>query len=145
MSFSRSAAIVLRQWYLYRGSAARVVALRARALTRLSGQGAMAAVELSAAATRERIAPYADRVAITSQEGTLTFAEVEMQSTALASALRSLGVAKGDRVAILLPNCPAFVIADLGGKHCRGEVRRHGRRGERARGRHRIALVRHGG
>ena len=34
--------------------AARVVALRARALMRLSGQGAMAAVELSAAALRER-------------------------------------------------------------------------------------------
>src|SRR5262249_8204268 len=46
------------------GDAARVVALRARALMQLSGQGAMAAVELSAAATRERIAPYADRVAI---------------------------------------------------------------------------------
>ena len=49
--------------------AARVVALRARALMQLSGQGAMAAVELSAAATRERIAPYADRVAIAAVNG----------------------------------------------------------------------------
>src|SRR6516165_2873536 len=49
--------------------AARVVALRARALMQLSGQGAMAAVELSAAATRERIAPYADRVAIAAING----------------------------------------------------------------------------
>ena len=48
---------------------ARVVALRARALMQLSGQGAMAAVELSAAATRERIAPYADRVAIAAING----------------------------------------------------------------------------
>jgi acyl transferase domain-containing protein len=49
--------------------AARVVALRARALMKLSGQGAMAAVELSAAATRERIAPYADGVAIAAING----------------------------------------------------------------------------
>jgi acyl transferase domain-containing protein len=46
------------------GDAARVVTLRARALMQLSGQGAMAAVELSSAATRERIAPYADSIAI---------------------------------------------------------------------------------
>src|SRR3979411_3166153 len=49
--------------------AARVVALRARALMRFSGQGAMAAMELSAAATRERIAPYGDRVAIAAING----------------------------------------------------------------------------
>jgi acyl transferase domain-containing protein len=51
------------------GDAARVVALRARALRRVSGQGAMAAVELSAAALRERIAPYAERVAIAAING----------------------------------------------------------------------------
>ncbi|HJX20371.1 MAG TPA: acyltransferase domain-containing protein, partial [Steroidobacteraceae bacterium] len=45
------------------------MALRARALLRLSGQGAMAAVELSAAATRERIAPYGERVAIAAING----------------------------------------------------------------------------
>src|SRR5262249_20196897 len=44
--------------------AARVVALRARALMRLSGQVALAAVELPAAATRARIARYGDGVAI---------------------------------------------------------------------------------
>ena len=51
------------------GDAARVVALRSQTLMGVSGQGAMAAVELSAAATRERIAPYADRVAIAAING----------------------------------------------------------------------------
>ncbi len=42
------------------------------------------------------------------------FAEVEADSNRLASALaRGLGLAKGERVAIFLANCPEFVIADF--------------------------------
>ncbi|MDC3985913.1 type I polyketide synthase [Polyangium jinanense] len=44
--------------------AAAVVALRSRALTRLAGRGAMAAVELSAAALAPYLAPFGARVAI---------------------------------------------------------------------------------
>ena len=44
----------------------------------------------------------------------LSYGELERSSDALAAALVDLGVKKGDRVALLLPNCPQFVIAELG-------------------------------
>ncbi len=50
----------------------------------------------------------------------LTYREIKQRTDRLASALRRLGIAKGDRVAIMLPNCPqyivsAFAILRLGG------------------------------
>lgn len=42
---------------------------------------------------------------------TLTYQEVNAQSDALAAALVDLGVEKGERVAIIMPNNPQFVIA----------------------------------
>ncbi|MBC7372914.1 MAG: AMP-binding protein, partial [Frankiales bacterium] len=42
---------------------------------------------------------------------TLTYRELKGQVDAFAWALRDLGVGKGDRVAIILPNCPQNVIA----------------------------------
>jgi long-chain acyl-CoA synthetase len=44
---------------------------------------------------------------------TVTWATLESASDALAASLASLGIARGDRVALLLPNCPQFVIAEL--------------------------------
>lgn len=44
----------------------------------------------------------------------LSYGALERQSDALATALASLGVRKGDRVALLMPNCPQFVLAELG-------------------------------
>ncbi len=41
----------------------------------------------------------------------LSYAQLNAQANRLATALRNLGLEKGDRVAILLPNCPQFVIA----------------------------------
>lgn len=41
---------------------------------------------------------------------TLTFAQVDQQSDALAAALVEMGLKKGDRVVLLMPNCAAFVI-----------------------------------
>lgn len=43
----------------------------------------------------------------------MTFAELEAQSDALAAALESLGVGRGDRVGLLLPNCPQFFVAQF--------------------------------
>jgi 3-isopropylmalate dehydratase small subunit len=40
----------------------------------------------------------------------LTYADVEYQSCALAAGLRGLGLQPGDRLAVILPNTPAFVV-----------------------------------
>jgi long-chain acyl-CoA synthetase len=44
----------------------------------------------------------------------LTWAELGERSRRFATALFQLGVRKGDRVAIMLPNCPEFVVAFYG-------------------------------
>jgi long-chain acyl-CoA synthetase len=45
--------------------------------------------------------------------GTLTYAELETLSDACAAAFATLGVRKADRIGLLLPNCPQFMIAEL--------------------------------
>src|SRR2546428_14099579 len=44
---------------------------------------------------------------------TLTYARLERQSDACAAAFQALGVTRGDRIALLLPNCPQFAIAQF--------------------------------
>src|SRR5262245_17450527 len=56
----------------------------------------------------------ADRPALLFKGAALTYGELERLSDACASALTALGVKRGDRVALLLPNCPQFFIAELG-------------------------------
>src|SRR5688572_20699944 len=41
----------------------------------------------------------------------LTFGEIREQADRLAAALAALGVAQGDRVGVMLPNCPQYVVA----------------------------------
>jgi long-chain acyl-CoA synthetase len=41
----------------------------------------------------------------------LTFLDLKRRSDALASTLARLGIVKGDRVGIMLPNCPQYIIA----------------------------------
>jgi len=45
---------------------------------------------------------------------TLSYAALERLSDACAAAFTALGIGRGDRVALLLPNCPQFFIAELG-------------------------------
>ena len=45
---------------------------------------------------------------------TLTWAQLRERTLRFATALFQLGVRKGDRVAIMLPNCPEFVVAFYG-------------------------------
>ncbi len=45
---------------------------------------------------------------------TMTYDELDRLSDACASALAALGVKRGDRVGLLLPNCPQFFIAQFG-------------------------------
>jgi long-chain acyl-CoA synthetase len=59
---------------------------------------------------RAAVARAADRAALLYFDGELTFAEVDAQSDALASAWHERGCIRGDRVAIYLQNVPQFVI-----------------------------------
>ena len=45
---------------------------------------------------------------------TLSNGELDRQSDAFAASLLAAGIQKGDRVALVLPNCPQFLIAELG-------------------------------
>lgn len=51
---------------------------------------------------------HPDRVAIYFRDHAITYAELESQVRATAVGLHSRGVRSGDRVGILLPNCPEF-------------------------------------
>jgi len=44
----------------------------------------------------------------------ISYGEMERQSNALSAALLSLGLGKGDRVALVMPNSPQMVISELG-------------------------------
>ena len=55
-----------------------------------------------------------DHIAMIFKGARIAYSELERLSDAFSAALVALGVKKGDRVALLLPNCPQFVIAQLG-------------------------------
>ena len=58
---------------------------------------------------------YADKPAFRCFGKTLTYADTDRLSRAFAAYLQNrLGIAKGDRVAVMLPNLPAFPLAMLG-------------------------------
>ena len=60
---------------------------------------------------QESFAKYADRVAYSFMGKDVTFGQTDKLSQALAGYLQSLGLAKGDRVAIMMPNCPQYPVA----------------------------------
>src|SRR6516225_6379424 len=58
---------------------------------------------------------YADKPALRCFGKTLTYADTDRLSRAFAAYLQNkLGIRKGDRVAVMLPNLPAFPLAMLG-------------------------------
>jgi len=79
---------------------------------------------------RPTLAPYPDKTLIdyldqlTSEHpanaallfkgATITYGQLDRLSTACAAALADLGVRKGDRLAIVLPNCPQFFVVEFG-------------------------------
>jgi long-chain acyl-CoA synthetase len=62
---------------------------------------------------RESAGRWPDRPALLFKGSTITYQRVEQQSDALGAALREMGVRRGDRVGICLPNCPQFLIAEF--------------------------------
>jgi long-chain acyl-CoA synthetase len=57
---------------------------------------------------------HPDHPALLFKGSSISYAELEKHSDVLAEALVEMGVKKGDRVSLLLPNCPQFIIAELG-------------------------------
>jgi len=51
---------------------------------------------------------------------TLTWGQTRQQALELAAGFAALGLAKGERVALMLPNCAEHVLADLGALHAGG-------------------------
>lgn len=54
---------------------------------------------------------FSDRPAVAFGDATLTYSEVKAQVDRLATALAGLGIGKGDRVGIMLPNCPQYLVS----------------------------------
>src|SRR5436305_10341110 len=77
-----------------------------RALNRLGQLGSA----ITIAAMR-----HGDRVGIKDELGSLTFAELDARSSALGSALRSLGVSSEDTIGILCRNHRGFLDATFAG------------------------------
>ena len=58
----------------------------------------------------EAFTKYRDRVAYSFMGKELSFAQVDAQSRALAAYLQGLGLVKGDRVALMMPNVPQYPV-----------------------------------
>jgi long-chain acyl-CoA synthetase len=63
---------------------------------------------------RRQAARAPERAAIRFEGAVTSYGTLVAQATAFAAALRELGVRRGDRVALMLPNCPQFIVAELG-------------------------------
>jgi long-chain acyl-CoA synthetase len=82
------------------------------------------------AGVRPSLAPYPHRTLVDYLDGlagsdpgkpailfkgtTVSYGQLDAESTAFAAALAEMGVRKGDRVALMLPNCPQFMVAEFG-------------------------------
>ena len=63
---------------------------------------------------RRRGARRPDSPALLFKGATITYGELDRLSDACAAAFAALGITRGDRVGLLLPNCPQFFIAQFG-------------------------------
>ncbi|ABC78516.1 AMP-binding protein [Syntrophus aciditrophicus] len=54
---------------------------------------------------------YPDHIAVVQEERRLTYAALNAAVNALGNALKDLGLGKNDKLAIVLPNCPEFIIS----------------------------------
>lgn len=62
----------------------------------------------------ESVERYPENTAIIQGERRMTYQELNKAACALGNHLRSLGLGKGDKVGVMLPNCMEFVIAYFG-------------------------------
>ena len=59
-------------------------------------------------------AGHSTKTALLFKGATMSYGSLSALSTAFAAALVALGIRKGDRVALMLPNCPQFFVAQFG-------------------------------
>ena len=59
----------------------------------------------------EAFSKYADQVAYSFMGADISFAQTDRQSLSVAAYLQGLGLSKGDRVAIMMPNVPQYPVA----------------------------------
>lgn len=59
----------------------------------------------------ESFTRYADRVAYSFMGKSVTYAQTDRESLAMAAYLQSLGLQRGDRVALMMPNVPQYPVA----------------------------------
>jgi len=57
---------------------------------------------------------HPSRPALLFKGAKVSYDQLQRQSNACAAALAALGVGHGDRVALILPNCPQFLVAEIG-------------------------------
>src|SRR5215203_346078 len=57
---------------------------------------------------------HGDRTALLFKGTSMSYRQLQAESTSFAAALSALGVRKGDHVALLLPNCPQFMVCEFG-------------------------------
>ncbi|MBN3944682.1 MAG: long-chain fatty acid--CoA ligase [Nostoc sp.] len=57
---------------------------------------------------------FPDKIALIFEDTSFTYHQLDQLANRMANGLRGLGVKKGDRVALFLPNIPEFVISYLG-------------------------------
>ena len=63
---------------------------------------------------QEAFTKHANKVAYSFMGKELTFAQVDVQSRVFAAYLQSLGLVRGDRVALMMPNIPQYPVAAAG-------------------------------
>jgi long-chain acyl-CoA synthetase len=56
---------------------------------------------------------WPDRPALLFKGASISYSQLEQESDSLAAGLVEIGVKRGDRVALCLPNCPQFMIAEF--------------------------------
>ena len=57
---------------------------------------------------------HASKPALLFKGAEVSYAQLQRESDAFAAALAALGAKKGDRIALVLPNCPQFFVAEVG-------------------------------
>lgn len=60
---------------------------------------------------KENAVAFHDRIAVKSDDCILTYAQLVEKCNRLTNALRDLGIQKGDRIAVMIPNSPEYIIS----------------------------------